>query len=273
MGLKVKGGYTVVCPKCGRRVKPEVEDGELVVAEEGREVSIPGMLHVCPECGYVVNFRNRQGLSFGNTSSRRSRIRKPSRASKGAKEKTSRETHPAIKMLISRLKGLVQVDYVVSRYGHVLCRVKGRNGRTLHAFGFFESFRKAKHTPATVEDILKTLDRRLSRQYPSWFDDEFKYTLFLLIGRGTRGVRFRIKYRYKPLAHVVEKTWLAKTGLRFYRYMVNVLANLIIKRIEAFKKALEARGISSPWGRIKDLIEDLKLMYQAISLETLPETL
>ena len=260
----VKGGYSTVCPKCGRRVKPEIEEGELIVSIDGREVSIPGLLHVCPECGSVVNFRSRQGLGFRNIPEGSYRIRRSNGARKGAKEETNRDIHPAIRMLINRLGGLVKVDIVQDRYGHVFLRIASREGKPIHTVGFFDSFRRAKHTPATAGKILSTMKKRLERTFPvSWFRGD-RYTIFLIVAHGTRGLRQLIR-KAKPTFHIVEKKWLLKKGMRLYSYIVNVLVNLIIARLKALRQKLQQTGIQQPWGPVKTLQEDLKLILETLA--------
>ena len=184
-----------------------------------------------------------------------------------------RGIHPAIGLLRRRVSGVgLGCRLIVDRYGHVILVFQDRYGKVIHVVLFFDSFRNAKHTPATVKSLEKAILNALNRYFPKPISEDWQWTLVLLIGRGTRGVKQLIKLR-KPLVHIIEKTWLFKKGIRLYNYIANTIMNLLEHRIKAIKEALKARGIDQAWGYVKDLIEDLKLMYQAISMETLPETL
>jgi len=56
--VRFKGGVSIVCPHCGQRVKPEVEDAALAIVTDSGVIDVVARVYRCPNCGQEINFRS-----------------------------------------------------------------------------------------------------------------------------------------------------------------------------------------------------------------------
>ena len=177
---------------------------------------------------------------------------------------------PVLSEIIGLLRSVCRFKYVRDRYGHRLLKIESLGGKVKHRVVLFESWRRAKHTPATVESILKAMRNFTRKSDPdslqSWYvsSEWTPTTYFLVINRSTRYVKKMMK-TMKPQVHIVERNWLAKNRLTPAQYIKNVIYNMVYKRLQGIARKLQEQEIKQPWGQLKDIVEDMKTILQLLN--------